>query len=1021
MMIEPIRSTLAHPPEPIHVPTPGTLAGSQMTAFVRFCEAETGRRFADHASFHRFTVDELRRFWGLFFRWSGLLHEGSTDPVCAGDLCETASFFPNVRLGYVENVLRIDAELDGDRPALTARDGSGRRERLTRRELRDRVASLSAALEALGVVPGDRIVAVAHNDACAVIAGLGVAAVGATLSTASPDMGAFSIIGRFEQLEPSILMCHLRDLDPGTASPLSRRVSEIVRGLPSLKAIITLDDGPVPPDLGVPVHALSALAGAPAEVTSSNRWRRFPFNQPLFILFSSGTTGPPKCIVHGAGGTLLEHLKEHRLHGDLRPTDKLFFQTSCSWMMWNWQLSALATGAEIVLYAGAMGDPSVLWRVVSEEGVTAFGTSPAHLQMCQDAGFSPARELPLDRLRVVMSTGSILPDPAYDWVRDNVGPLPLQSISGGTDIIGCFVLGNPNLPVFRGESQCRSLGLDVQALHCDGATSKAIGELVCKNPFPSRPLGFYQAPGAERERFHDAYFKQNVGVWTHGDLIELSHDGARIHGRSDSVLNVHGVRVGPAEIYRILQSLPEIEECLAVEQQMPDTPGQSRLVLLVVPRAGCPLDGALKRRIRKELASRGSPAHVPELILAVTEVPVTHSGKRSERAARDAVNGVEAGNAHALRNPESLRQITCALEDSRRGEAEPSKDAALERAVTSAWERAFDIAPLSPDDDFFALGGTSLLALRLCNDLRGRTGWEVPPSTLLEAPTIARMATAIREGIVRPLSPVVLLNACAHGRPLFIVHGLAGDILELRALAQLLGGHRPVFGLRAHGLDPRVQAHLTVEEMAGDYVQHVRRHQPQGPYSLAGYSFGGLVAFEMARRLEEAGQRVEFLGLLDTNVHHGYLRPIQRWRFRALRKLHHATLHLRRPRARLVVAARDAVRAFIEARLHATCSEASEGALGTKPLPPLIAHLEELAWRAFAAYRPRPYAGPLTFFRACARPPDYCYPIPIWAEVTGGRLSVCDVPGDHFSMIREPHVNLLARRLVEQMQPRAGG
>ena len=1020
MIIESTRSTLApvHLPSHVsHVPSPATIAGSQMTEFTRFCEAETGQRFVDHASFHLFTVSEFRRFWGLFLRWSALIHEGPADPVCAGDVCETASFFPNVRLSYVENLLRIDAELDGDRPALTARDGAGRRERLTRRELRDRVARLSTSLDALGVVPGDRIVAVAHNDASAVIAGLGVAAVGASLSTASPDMGAFSIVARFGQLEPSILMCHLRDLDPGAPSPLSRRISEVVRGLPSLKAIITLDDGPVPPDLGVPVHALSALVSPPAEVEGPTEWRRFPFNQPLFILFSSGTTGPPKCIIHGAGGTLLEHVKEHRLHGDMRPDDKLFFHTSCSWMMWNWQLSALATGAEIVLYSGAVGDPSVLWRVVSEEGVTAFGTSPAYLQMCEDAGFSPARELGLDRLRVIMSTGSILHDHAYDCVRENVGRLPLQSISGGTDIIGCFVLGNPNLPVLRGECQCRSLGLDVQALPIDGATSNSIGELVCRNPFPSRPLGFY---GDRRtERFHEAYFTQNPGVWTHGDLIEFSDDGtARIHGRSDSVLNVHGMRVGPAEIYRILQRLPEIQECLAVEQQVPDAPGQSRLVLLVVPRAGCALDGALKIRIRKELASRGSPAHVPELILGVTEVPVTHSGKRSERAARDAVNGVEAANAGALRNPESLREIACALEEARRGEAgtRSSEDAALERVLTSAWEHAFDVAPLALDDNFFALGGTSLLALRLCNDVRERTGWELPPSTLFAAPTIAGMAAAIRDGVTKPLSPIVLLNARVHGRPLFIVHGLAGDVLELRALAQLLRGERPVIGLCARGPAPRSRAHRTVEEMAGDYVQHLRRQQPEGPYLIAGYSFGGLVAFEMARLLEQAGERVVFLGLLDANVHHGCLPPIERWRFRVLRKLHHATLHLRRPGSRVLLAGRDALRAFIEARLHATCSEALGDALRTKQLTPIMAHLEKLAWGAFAAYRPRPYAGAVTFFRAGVRPPDYCYPIPIWNEMTGGRLSICDVSGDHFSMIRPPDVDVLARRLSERMR-----
>lgn len=1008
---------------PLHTPSAATLAGSQMTAFHRFCEGETGRHFPDHASLHQFSVDELRRFWALFLEWSELLHEGSPDPVCTDDACEAAAFFPDLRLGYVENLLRIDADLDGERPALTACDASGRRERLTRRALRDRVARLASSLEALGVAPGDRIVAVAHNDAAAVIAGLAVAALGATFSTASPDMGAFSIVARFAQLDPTLLMGHLRGADADAPTALSDRIAEVARGLPSLRGVLALDDGPVPTGLGVPVHTLSELVGAPGAASLPFAWRRFPFNHPLFILFSSGTTGPPKCIVHGAGGTLVEHVKEHRLHADLRPTDKLFFHTSCAWMMWNWQLSALASGVEIVLYAGAIEGPATLWRLISEEGVTAFGTSPAYLQMCEDAGFSPRRELPLHRLRLILSTGSILHDHQYDWVREQVAPCPLQSISGGTDILGCFVLGNPNLPIFRGESQCRSLGMDVCALRGDGSASpapgSAIGELVCRSPFPSRPLGLHGDP--QGERFHDAYFRQNPGVWTHGDILELTPEGtARIHGRSDGVLNVRGVRLGPVEIYRILQALPEIRESMAVEQQVPGSPGHSRLVLLVVLRGEGALDAALRRRIRKELASRGSPAHVPEIILAVPELPVTHSGKRSERAARDAVNGIAAVNAGALANPESLPEIQrrLALDHSRRAPARdappPSpEETALELVVTSAWERALDVGPVSRDEDFFDLGGTSVVALRLCNEIREQTGRELPPSTLFDAPTIARMATAILAASARPFASVVALKPTGQARPLFLVHGLAGDVLELRALAQRLPADRPVLGLRARGLDPRERPHATVEEMAEDYVARVRRWQPAGPYFLAGYSFGGLVAFEMARRLRGEGDEVAFLGLLDTNLHHDCLPPRQRLAFRLLRKVHRVTTRLGAPRSRLLAVARERGRAAIEVRLHATCGEASSPETG--PLTPVMTRLEALAWHAFRAYRPGWYGGVVTFFRAGARPPDYCYPIPLWAEVVRGRLDICDVPGDHFAMIREPLVDVLARRLAERL------
>jgi len=337
--------------------------------------------------------------------------------------------------------------------------------------------------------------------------------------------------------------------DPGI--PIAARLAEVAAGLPSLTAIIALDDGVLPDGLAAPVYRLSDLIGG--DFAGDFVWQRYPFNHPLFILFSSGTMGPPKCIVHGAGGTLLEHLKEHRLHCDLRAGDKLFFQTSCGWMMWNWQLSALASGAELVLYDGPLEGPETLWQIVGEEDVTVFGTSPAYLQFCQGAGFAPGREFELRALRSVLSTGSILYPHQYDWVSDQVKALPLQSISGGTDIVGCFVLGNPNLPVHRGQAQCRSLGLDVRELPPADAPTATIGELICANPFPSRPVGLYGDTDASR--FHDAYFSQNPGVWTHGDLVEfIPQGGAILHGRSDGILNVRGIRIGPAEIYRICKT-----------------------------------------------------------------------------------------------------------------------------------------------------------------------------------------------------------------------------------------------------------------------------------------------------------------------------------------------------------------------------------------------------------------------------------------------------------------------------------
>jgi acetoacetyl-CoA synthetase len=321
-------------------------------------------------------------------------------------------------------------------------------------------------------------------------------------------------------------------------------------------------------------------------------------------------------------------------------------------MMWNWQLSALVTGAEILLFDGSVSHPAedALWQLVSREQVTVFGTSPAYLQYCRDLGMVPRARASLSRLRAMMSTGSILHDSLYDWVRENVGELPLQSISGGTDIIGCFVLGNPTLPVVRGEAQCVSLGLDVRALMADGRFGSGPGELVCAAPFPSRPVGLFG--DRDGERFHDAYFSQNPGLWTHGDLLELTPSGgARILGRSDGIMNVRGIRVGPAEIYGVLEHVPEVVEGMAVEQTAPREPGGSRIVLLVVLKPGLTLDRALTLRIKKELKTRASAAHVPAVVAQVPEVPITLNNKRSERAARDVLNGLWPKNVDALRNP----------------------------------------------------------------------------------------------------------------------------------------------------------------------------------------------------------------------------------------------------------------------------------------------------------------------------------------------------------------------------------
>jgi acetoacetyl-CoA synthetase len=999
-----------------HTPQQTEIEASQLTRFMRFCEQSTGNTFDSWQSFHNFSVNRFREFWRLFLNWSKVQVSGGLDPICTSDVCEQARFFPNIQLSYVENLLRVDGVHGGELPAVTSWDAKGELVRLSRAQLKMRVARLAAGLLGQGVKPGDRTVAMVNNDADAIVAALAALAVGASVSTAAPDMGAFSITSRFAQLDPQILFCHFVEHHPENPVPVSERIRQVVQGLPTLKKIIVLDDGVVPADLPVGVAHLADLEkNEPLET-----WPRFGFNHPLFILFSSGTTGKPKCIIHGAGGTLLEHLKEHRLHCNVGVGDKLFFQTSCAWMMWNWQLSALAAGVEIVLNPSPVRAAPDLWNIVAKENVTAFGTSPAYLRMCEESGYVPRKHTSLARLKMLMSTGSVLADNQFDWVRANVGEIPIQSISGGTDIVGCFVLGNPNLPVYRGEAQCKSLAMDVQAARSTRSGSgNEIGELVCRTPFPSRPIGFHSDPAGQR--FHEAYFTQNEGVWSHGDLIEIAPRGTtRIHGRIDGVLNVNGIRIGPSEINNLLKNIPGLRETMAVEQPVPDqTNGESRLVLLVVLEAGSVLSGELKRRIRHELATKGSPAHVPELIVEVKSLPVTHSGKTSYSAVRDRISGRFVANAGALRNADCLDDIHKRVteEDRRRKEgliaSENEIHRPTEEVLTTLWEKILDLRPVNPNDNFFELGGTSLKAIEMLRAVHAETGKELPPSTLFEAPTVAQLA-AIVESQSLTHSVIVEFSSSKSGTPVYLVPGLAGDTLELRALAESLCRTRPVRCVRARGLDGNETPHTDVEAMASYYREHIQKDQPNGPYAIVGYSFGGLVAFEMARQLRFAGEEVSFLGLLDTVLHENCLTAWEKLAFRFLRKLQRISYQSsqRMPASQSLL---KPLIGMVEKRLKATQSEPVQEPWTSDAMTPQMVEIESLSISAFRAYRPQYVSLPLTFFKASMRGPNYCDPVPLWNQYSGGCLRVIDVSGDHFSMIREPLVEMLARKIEREL------
>ena len=633
---------------PLWQPDRARMESSAMWRFLRAAQAEAGVPLADYAALHRWSIEYPERFWSLVAQFGGVRFRKPADAVLVEPrLMPGARWFDGAELNYAETLLAHT----GPRAALIGLDERGRRRELSRDALRAEVGRVAAGLRALGVGPGDRVAGLVANCPEAVIAALATNSVGAIWSSCSPDFGVAGVLDRFGQISPKVLFAVDGYSWNGRRIDIRAVVADVARALPDAAVVMIgfLDDGA---GFAGPAGAIRFEGfGAPGAVL---QFEPLPFAHPLVIVFSSGTTGPPKCIVHGAGGVLLQHLKEHLLHTDIGAGDVVFYYTTCGWMMWNWLVGALATGATIVLYDGSPmhPDPGVLWRHAEAERITVFGTSARYLSGLEKSGYRPCMNVRLPHLRSVLSTGSPLSPEGFDFVYRDVAPdVMLASISGGTDILSCFALGNPLLPVHRGELQCAGLGMAVDVFDEEGHPLAAgRGELVCTRPFPSMPVGFWNDP--QGTRFRRAYFERFPGVWAHGDYAEFtSHGGMMIHGRSDAVLNPGGVRIGTAEIYRQVEKLDEVLESLAVAQPWK---GDERVVLFVVLREGLVLDDARRAAIRDVIRRNTTPRHVPAKILQVPAMPRTRSGKLVELAITALVRGDDVANTLAIANPEAL-------------------------------------------------------------------------------------------------------------------------------------------------------------------------------------------------------------------------------------------------------------------------------------------------------------------------------------------------------------------------------
>ena len=647
-------------------PSPERVTSARITAFTQTLREKYAQRFPDYWSLWRWSLANKEVFWRELWDFCGIVGEKGARTLVDGHLMPGAQWFPDAQLNFAENLLKSRGAHD----ALVFWNEQGDRQRLSFDRLHTTVAQVQQALRERGVVAGDRIASILPNIPEAAIAMLGATSLGAVWSSSSPDFGVQGVLDRFVQIAPKVLFAVNGYVYNGKRIDTRDKVREIAAQLPSLECVVWVEYvadcpvGAVPPRNGSATTSGHRGETAPTEFSTWSNcinnaateptFERFPFNHPLLIVYSSGTTGMPKCMVHGAGGTLLQHVKEHVLHSDIHASDRVFYFSTTGWVMWNWLISALASGATCLLYDGSpfAYRGRVLWDFAQEERCTLFGTSAKYIDACKKAGIVPRRSHQLPALRAMLTTGSPLLPESFDYVYECVKPdVHLASISGGTDIMACFALGNTTLPVYRGELQCRALGMATDVFDDDGQTLRGeMGELVCTQTFPSLPLYFVNDD--DGAHYRASYFEQFPGLWCHGDWCQITeNDGMVIVGRSDATLNPGGVRIGTAEIYRQVETLSEVVEAIVIGQ---DFQGDARVVLFVKLVDGLMLDEPLIDKIKQHIRDNTTPRHVPAKVLQVADIPRTKSNKIVELAVRHVVHGRSVKNVEALANPEAL-------------------------------------------------------------------------------------------------------------------------------------------------------------------------------------------------------------------------------------------------------------------------------------------------------------------------------------------------------------------------------